>query len=1280
MGSGQLPLTRLLSNGRYTVALTSNGTGFSRLGSLALSDCHEGRWDLRGGLQLLLRDVERQAVWPVGVGHDEPETDYTASWCAGSARLAGRQGAIGTELQVVVHPDLDLELRRVRITNHGDRSLRLELNAYLEPVLLSAAAHAAHPVFSKLFLQTEWWPEAKALVVRRRPRLPEEETPPLVLAMPGSAPIAHESDRSRLLPRAASTRLARFAPALAELGGRTGSVLDPGLCLRRELVLAGGETAELVVVLSAIRDETSSIGMLERLTAPGHLASVLEGAKTSQLHMLAELGLSGEDAAYFEQLAVGLMLDHPALWPVTAQSVAPMPRALLQERLGLGPDRAFVLADERRLAAADLELLGRGQLYWQALALPLDLFTIGEKGVGENSQAAQAGRAIDGGHRLVAAEWTAAELQALEAAACWAPRNRLPILSPARSRLLLWTAAATEPVDETGVSPMADTPEAADLRFFNGYGGFSEDGREYVLHLPYRQGGLRLPPRPWINVIANESFGFLISETGAGSTWRGNSREHRLSPWANDPLLDPHSEAFYLRDEDSGNFWSLLPGPAPAAADYELRHGIGYSRCLLVHDELEQVTLLFAAKSDPLRLTQLRLRNLGSGRRRLSLWAHTLLSLGAPTGESRRHLVVSAGEKAGDLRARRRGLASPIAFAALRTGGAAGEVQAAGDRAALLGDALDLASPAALHSGRLEASAGGDPCFTQRLQLELEPGASAELCFLFGEADSEAEISDICRRHEEPEAWRRAFSELSASWGGLCDRLQVSTPAPELDLLVNAWLPYQTLSCRIRGRSAGYQSGGAFGFRDQLQDAGALLLHDPELTRRQILLHAAHQLEAGDVMHWWHPLLELGLRTRFADDLLWLPLLAAEYVAATGDADLLTESIDFLRARPLAPGEDEALLPLVPAGRPASLYEHCCRAIDRSLATGERGLPLFGGGDWNDGMNRVGREGRGESVWMGFFLVTVIDAFLPIVADRTDEERRARYAQQRSALVAALETAGWDGNWYRRGYYDNGTPLGSRESDECRIDALVQAWSVLSGAAPPERARRAMAAAEEQLVSEREGLIRLLAPPFDRTAQDPGYIKGYLPGVRENGGQYTHAALWLVRAYAALGRRDRVAPLLALLNPINRSATPAAVARYQVEPYVMAADIYGVPPHVGRGGWTWYTGSSGWMLRVALESLLGLRLTSGRWLHLAPAIPDDWPGYEIRYRPPGAIAGTLYHLAVSNPDGCAEAVIACALDGRSLPVERGQCRIPLLRDGHEHRVAVTLGPDPGAAR
>ncbi|MBN2172118.1 MAG: glycosyl transferase [Candidatus Krumholzibacteriota bacterium] len=1267
--SQELPAARILSNGRYTACLTASGTGFSRLGSDALTDRHGERWDQRGGLQLLLRDRERRRIWPAGIGEGGPENDYMGTWTAGSARLSGRQEDWGTELEVCVHPELDCELRRIRITNHGDRPRRLEVTAYLEPVVLPAEAHEAHPAFSKLFLQTEWNEAARALVVRRRRRDPEDDPPPLVLAMPGPAPVVCESDRSRLLPRAASVEEARVAPALAVLTGRTGSVLDPALCLRRELALAGGEGAEVLVVLGAARDEGALRALLEQAAAPGGFDSMLEGARTSQLHILAELGLSGEEAAYLELLAAGLLLNHPALWLPPAAAVRPATRSELQAHLGLGPDRLFVLADERRLAARDLALLRQGQLYWQALALPLDLVIV-EDGVGE----AEERRGSDGFRRLKRDRCSEADLLALAAAARFSPADRLPPLIPVRHRRPAWQPPAP--------AAAGAAEEQAGPRFFNGYGGFSDDGREYVIRLAHRDGRLRLPPRPWINVIANETFGFLVSETGAGATWRGNSREHRLTPWFNDPILDPHGEAFYLRDEDTGGFWSPLPGPAPAPADYEMRHGLGYSRCRVVHEDLAQETLLFAAKADPVRIAHIRIHNRGRRRRRLTLWAHYQLCLGSRIGEGRRHVVIAAGDVPGDLRATRRGVESPIAFAAARTEDAGSHATGSGDRAAFLGNAMDVSAPAALETGRLAERAGADldACFTQRLAIALEPGAAAEACFLLGEADSEAGVADICRRHGNPDAWRGAFDAVRDAWVGLCDRLQVSTPAPELDIMVNAWLPYQTLGCRILGRSALYQSGGAFGFRDQLQDAGAMLLHDPRLSRRQILLHAAHQFAAGDVMHWWHPRTDVGLRTRFADDLLWLPLATAEYVAATGDDALLAESVDFLRARPLAPGEDEALLPIARAGRPASLYAHCCRAIDRSLVTGARGLPLFGGGDWNDGMNRVGREGRGESVWMGFFLVAVIDAFLPSVAAQGDEERRRRYQRHRDALVAALEEAGWDGDWYRRGYYDDGTPLGSRESDECRIDVLAQAWSVISGAAAPERAARAVAAAEEHLISEREGLIRLLTPPFDTGAQDPGYIKGYVPGVRENGGQYTHAALWLVRALAGLGRRDRVARLLALINPINHGATPEAADRYQVEPYVVAADIYGVPPHVGRGGWTWYTGAAGWLLRVAVESLLGLQVAGGRTLCLTPCVPDEWPAFEIRYRPAADAGGTLYRIQVANPHRCAEAVVACLVDGQPLATAPGQCRVPLVRDRREHVVTITLGPRPEGAR
>jgi cyclic beta-1,2-glucan synthetase len=601
---------------------------------------------------------------------------------------------------------------------------------------------------------------------------------------------------------------------------------------------------------------------------------------------------------------------------------------------------------------------------------------------------------------------------------------------------------------------------------------------------------------------------------------------------------------------------------------------------------------------------------------------------------------------------------------------AASPVSHTADRAAFLGRWGSPARPAMLaRGGALDGATGAglDPCFSQQVSVTLAPGDTAVCAFVLGAAEGVPDARHRITALRAAGAVEAVRAAARSAWDDVTSRVRVHTPSEAIDLMVNGWLVYQTLACRMWGRSAYYQSGGAWGFRDQLQDSAAFAMIQPGLARAQLLLHAAHQFAEGDVLHWWHPPGGAGVRTRFADDLLWLPFLTSTYVETTGDTGVLDETASFLTARALAPGEDEAYLEPADSGTAASLYEHGARAIDRSLVTGSHGLPLFGGGDWNDGMNRVGREGRGESVWMGFFLYAVIGGFLPLALARGDHARAERWQRRREALRQAIETAGWDGGWYRRAYYDDGTPLGSATSDECRIDALAQAWAVLSGAAPAERARTAMDAVERELVDERDGLIRLLTPPFEHTPHDPGYIKGYVPGVRENGGQYTHAALWVVRALAELGRRERAARLLEMLSPIRHTRTPERLAIYQVEPYVVAADVYGAAPHVGRGGWTWYTGSSGWMMRVALESVLGVRLERGRVLCLRPCIPADWPGFELTWRDDD----TTLEIVVRN--GGAGQVRAARLDGAPVEVSDGVARIPLAHDGRRHRVEIDLG-------
>jgi cellobiose phosphorylase len=601
-------------------------------------------------------------------------------------------------------------------------------------------------------------------------------------------------------------------------------------------------------------------------------------------------------------------------------------------------------------------------------------------------------------------------------------------------------------------------------------------------------------------------------------------------------------------------------------------------------------------------------------------------------------------------------------------------VHHSGDRTAFIGRNGSPGRPAALLEAAVldgRTGAGLDPCFALQVELELAPGESRQLAFLLGEGADARAMQALIRDYASLAAIDQAYEEVTAFWQDLVSSIQVTTPAPAIDLMANGWLVYQTLCCRLWARSAFYQSGGAFGFRDQLQDAAALMHLRPELTRAQILLHAGHQFVEGDVLHWWHPPQGRGVRTRFSDDLLWLPLVTADYVRNTGDQGVLDEEVGFLRARELAEGEDEAFLLPEDSGERASLYEHCGRALDRSLTKGAHGLPLMGTGDWNDGMNRVGRLGRGESVWLGFFLYAILGKFIPLCQARKDAARVERYEAYRAHLGATLNATGWDGAWYRRAYYDDGTPLGSAESEECRIDALAQAWAVISGVAPPERAEQCLDALEAELVSEDDRLIRLLAPPFDRTPHDPGYIKGYVPGVRENGGQYTHAALWAVQALAEAGRAARAATLLEMLSPVSHARTAPEVARYRVEPYVVAADVYGAAPHVGRGGWTWYTGSAGWMFRVILETLLGCRREGGESVLIEPRLPPTWPACEVRWRLPGGDAS--YHILMVNPTGSGGRVIGATLDERPVELRDGAARVPVLRDGGEHRVRLELG-------
>lgn len=824
---------------------------------------------------------------------------------------------------------------------------------------------------------------------------------------------------------------------------------------------------------------------------------------------------------------------------------------------------------------------------------------------------------------------------------------------------------------------IAIADQAEELIYENGYGGFSADGTEYVIRIrPGENEQSPLPPMPWVNIVSNEQIGFIASESGAGYTWAENSRLNRLTPWFNDPVIDPHGEVIYLRDEDKGTFWTATPGPIRQPVEYEVRHGIGYSRYRHASNGLQHDLCIFVPECDPLKINWLKLTNTSGRPRRISLFSYLQWELNDGSQSARTSIVSSRDHECNLLFAQNenRGVFSQnVSFVGLITPPSTNESQWTCDRFEFLGHHGRLDSPRALCraielSGRV--GQGFDQCAVTKAGFTIEPGETVEFAVLIGEAPSKADALHLIDSYQSPPSWDSSLNDVCAAWRERLDAVQIETPSSAINLMVNHWLPYQNLSCRVWGRSSHYQSGGAYGYRDQLQDAAALIHHMPELTRKQIIRHASHQFVEGDVMHWWHPPESLGIRTMFSDDLLWLPLFAAEYFRATGDQSLWHEEVPFLHGAELPAGEAEIMLTPSQANNTATLYEHCCRALDRGLTTGRHGLPLMGCGDWNDGMNRVGIGGTGESVWMGFFIDFILGKMLPVCEQFDDQQRFQRYQSYREQLRSALHDAGWDGGWYRRAYFDDGTPLGTAAADECQIDALVQAWAVLSGADTTARAETAMDAAAERLVDEEAGLIQLLDPPFDKMPNDPGYIKGYLPGVRENGGQYTHGVLWFVRAMAELGRGSQAVRLLEMISPINHTRTPDEVATYKAEAYVIAADVYSQAPHAGRAGWSWYTGSAGWMWRVAVESILGVQLVGGKMLRVDPRISEDWLECRVCYRL--ADRKTSYDILIRNPNRRELGVRQCEVDGQLLDITDGVASIPLAFDGKTHQAIVTL--------
>lgn len=1262
----------LLGQGELASLLGVRGFGFTTWRGL---DVHRVRGDVEtdpSGIFAYVRDAATSRLWSIGFEPTRaPADDYSVELSPDRVRIRRRDGDIESAMELVVSPEHAADLRRITLVNHGTAPAELVLTTWLELSLVERGADLAHPAFSGMFVETSFVPSQRALLAHRRPRARGAPEVWCAQCLHNEAAdvgeVDYETSRAAFLGRGGSVARPEAVTRGGDLGRTTGFVLDPGFALRRTLRLAPGERVRLNLVTALSERREGALQIVEALSNTSGIERTCELAWADARVELKHIGVSALASFQYQRLLSAILTPEEALRVGADHAPDSLDGRGVLWSLGVSGDLPLVLVrlDDAGLSDLCHEVLLAHE-FLRVNHFQFDLLLLDEEPAAylapRHERALQVIRTTGAQARLDQRGGVF-----LRSASKLSAAERSVVLSAARVVLLVSRGSLARQLRSVRDAPDASDakPRVAELTtaparpaslFDNGLGAFTADGREYQISPSTGH----LTPAPWSNVIARADFGALVTEALGGFTWSDNSQRSRISPWSNDPVCDPAGEALYLRDDADGRFIAL----SGAEGAWRARHGQGYSVFERTWETLDVAVTVFLDPEHPAKTWRVEVTNRGAARS-LSLFACVDWVLGAQRERSEATLVTSfepalrailATDHAGEHSARCGFLCASRELRGVT-----------GDRREFYGTRDARTSPRALSHLRLSGRVGGAmaPCGAVQVAIDVGDKQRVVTHLSLGEAATPTEARAHCEALSRRDDWDAALVRARSAWDEILGRVQVRTPDAALDVMMNRWLVYQTLSCRIWGRSGFYQSGGAYGFRDQLQDVLSVLYTRPDVAREHILRAAARQFVEGDVQHWWHPDTGEGVRTRCSDDMIWLAYATARYVEVTGDAAVLDEPVSFLHERALATGEHDLYSVPVASDERASLYEHCVRALRVAAPRGAHGLPLMGAGDWNDGMNRVGERGVGETVWLGFFLARVWTDLAQIATARGDAAVATEGFAEASRLAERLEASAWDGRWYRRAYTDDGHVLGSVESPECRIDAIAQAWSELSGVVDPARSRAAVDSALEELVMRDEAMMLLLKPAFTGEGVDPGYIAAYPPGVRENGGQYTHGVLWVALALCKQGRAELAWDLLRMLNPVHHGDSPERALKYRVEPYVVAADVYGPGEHLGRGGWTWYTGAAGWMYRITLEALLGVEVR-GETLALKPCVPRAWDGYAVTLRRGAA----EYHIEVENPDhrASSESSVEATLDGLAVDA----ARIPLGDDGLRHEVRARL--------